>query len=74
MFRKITPLILLLAALSVITAGYADTITAPDKPVYKSGSNTAILQYCKVVTQNADGKQVKVTMCRGTDGNWYLKN
>jgi len=74
MFKKITPLIFLVAVLGVITVGYADTITAPDKPVYKSGSNTVILQYCKVVTQNANGKQVKVTMCRGTDGKWYLKN
>jgi len=64
--KKLTLLFLLV----IFSYSYADTITLPpnSKP-----QNNAITQYCTETTQNINGKQVKVTMCRLTNGKWYIK-
>jgi len=64
--KKLTFLLLILVSCACL----ADTITLPPNTTPR---NDAITQYCKEMTQNIDGKQVIITMCRLTNGKWYIK-
>jgi len=64
--KKLTFLLLILVSYACL----ADTITLPPNTEPK---DNAITQYCKKITQNVNGKQVIITMCRLTNGKWYIK-
>jgi len=63
--KKLTFILLMLISIDC----FADTITLPPN---NPPRNDAITQYCKETTQNIDGKQVIVTICRLTNGKWYI--